>query len=356
MSAGEAFIAQKLAVTGQVSRVDFSISLDTCDKDMDGMLDFWEHRRGLSWTNRLDAALNPDADPFCNLHEYWLMGDPWVANTNANYAIIDAIQAVDAKIAGLIPTNSIRMFSVQDHAATNYVRNTNCWAAAYDITCCSPWNSYSGHLRAGTLISPRHVLFAAHFDEIPTNHVLRFVDRQNNVIERKLIAKKQHPLYPPGAPYYYPDLTVGLLDSDVPTNQITFAKVLPDNYAEYIRDGRYLPALRLDQEEKALIGDVWSVAIVYPPGTQITASCNYEGDPLRYNYFEPLFDGDSGNPAFLLLRSQPILLTVWTGINGGYGTSVTAFKRDINTLMLDLDPGGYQLTEIDLSGFKKLGD
>ena len=41
---------------------------------------------------------------------------------------------------------------------------------------------------------------------------------------------------------------------------------------------------------------------------------------------------------------------------GGYGTSVTAFKRDINTLMLDLDPGGYQLTEIDLSVFGKLHD
>ena len=63
---------------------------------------------------------------------------------------------------------------------------------------------------------------------------------------------------------------------------------------------------------------------------------------------------DSGNPAFLLLRGQPVLLTVWTGPLGGFGTSVTAFKNDINAMMLDLDLGGYQLTEIDLSVFEKL--
>ena len=38
------------------------------------------------------------------------------------------------------------------------------------------------------------------------------------------------------------DYAVGLLDSDVPTNQISFAKVLPDNYADYIRTGRGLPS------------------------------------------------------------------------------------------------------------------
>ena len=47
------------------------------------------------------------------------------------------------------------------------------------------------------------------------------------------------------------DITVGLLDADVPTNQISFARVLPDNYADYIRTGARLPAIRLDQEEGA---------------------------------------------------------------------------------------------------------
>ena len=39
---------------------------------------------------------------------------------------------------------------------------------------------------------------------------------------------------------------------DMPTNQISFAQVLPDNYADYIRNGRRLPAIRLDQEEIAV--------------------------------------------------------------------------------------------------------
>ena len=39
---------------------------------------------------------------------------------------------------------------------------------------------------------------------------------------------------------------------DVSTNQISFAKVLPDDYTEYLRNGRRLPAIRLDQEEIAV--------------------------------------------------------------------------------------------------------
>ena len=63
--------------------------------------------------------------------------------------------------------------------------------------------------------------------------------------------------------------------------------------------------------------------------------------------------GDSGNPMFIIINNQPVLLTVWTTGVSGSGTSVTAFKDDINYMMNSLG-GGYQLDEIDLSGFTKL--
>jgi hypothetical protein len=53
----------------------------------------------------------------------------------------------------------------------------------------------------------------------------------------------------------------------------------------------------------------------------------------------------------LLLDNQPVILTVWTSPEGG--TSITAFKEEINGLMTDLG-GGYQLTEIDLSQYTKV--
>ena len=55
----------------------------------------------------------------------------------------------------------------------------------------------------------------------------------------------------------------------------------------------------------------------------------------------------------LILDGEPVLLTVWTWGGIGSGTSITAFKQDINDMM-NLLGGGYQLTEFDLSGYKKL--
>ena len=62
---------------------------------------------------------------------------------------------------------------------------------------------------------------------------------------------------------------------------------------------------------------------------------------------------------FIIVNNQPVLLTVWTNGGAGGGTSVTAFKKDINDLMAYLDDKNgnattYQLEEIDLSGFTVL--
>jgi hypothetical protein len=57
-----------------------------------------------------------------------------------------------------------------------------------------------------------------------------------------------------------------------------------------------------------------------------------------------------------LLSGEPIRLTVWThGYPTDSGTAISAFKLDINNMMLELG-GGYQLTEYDMSGFRKIRD
>ena len=331
----------------------FFRAADIADSDGDGLTDAEEE-----WVWHTDPN-NRDSDGD-GIPDGWEVAngfsplDPWDMSALANASF-----AIDSRIAGKNPASTISIFSVQDHANTNYVRNPACWAADIDLTCCSPWNSYtgggwSGTHRAGTLISPRHVLFAAHFDDLTVGTVMRFVDMQNQVVERTLMAKIRHPNYAP----WYPDLTVGLLDADVPTNRISFAKVLPDNYRDWLGDGARLPALGLDQEEKALICDLWKISSVetIEGVTGAYTICNTPLDAARLNYCETLIGGDSGNPAFLIIGGRPVLLTVWTFGPQGAGTSLVDLKQDINTIMRQLEArqgstDGYQLEAIDLSGF-----
>lgn len=254
-----------------------------------------------------------------------------------------AAQTVDSRLAGKSAATALRIFSSQDHTNGVYVRNPNVWCADLPnlLTCLSPWNSSGANTRAGTLISPRHILFAAHY-EINTGATVRFVKMDGTVVTRTMTAKLRHPSYSP----HYPDLTVGVLDSDVP-GDIAFCRVLPDNWASYLpsqntyNDGR-LPCLTLDQEEKALVTDWYR--------EQTSTLFTVPTDPKRLEFYEPKIGGDSGNPAILPVNGLPVLLTVWTSGGAGSGTSVRQFKADINTLMTTLG-GGYQLTEIDLSGF-----
>ena len=322
------------------------------DYDNDDMPDFWEVRKSFNWTNQIDCVADADADGFYNVLECWMKTDPYSVNISSNTAIRNAIAAVDEKLAGLTPSTALPIFSVQNHAATNYVRNTNCWAYSYDLSCNSPWNSAGGVYFTGTLISPRHVLFAAHWDYVTNGTVMRFVDQQNNVIERTIVGKMRHPAYPGTNDYTYPDLSVGLLDSDVPTNQISFASVLADTYTNYVSRGTRLPTLALNQFHKASVCDIKEISGRHSDGT-IRTVVQMPIDNTRKGFYTGVVGGDSGNPLFVFLSGKPVLLTVWTYPDAG--TSVTSLKQDINELMSELG-GGYQLQEFDLSGFRALDE
>lgn len=247
--------------------------------------------------------------------------------------------AIDDRINGLDASTAKPIFSTQNHSTSTYVRNTNCWASDLDLTSISPWNSSGGSTRAGTLISPRHIIFAAHY-QINNGSTVRFVDNNNNVVTRTMINKLTHPEYKP----YYPDLTVGLLDSDVP-NTIGFVKILPQNWSNYLPSlstSHSLPCLILDQEEKSLISELTNLNINAPFKRPVLSS--------RLAFFENIISGDSGNPAFLIINDELVIITVWTSGGAGSGTSILYHKDAINTMMSTLG-GGYSLTEIDLSGF-----
>lgn len=246
--------------------------------------------------------------------------------------------AIDTRIINKNAVLSKPIFSTQNHNSGIYVRNTGCWVSGVDLTCISPWNSTDNANRAGTLISPRHILFAAHY-QINNGSTIRFIDNNNNIITRTMVNKLTHPNYSP----YQPDITVGVLDSDVP-NTIKFAKILPQNWSNYLPNLSYnyvVPCLVLDQEEKALISDLLNLS----SASNFTTPTNAK----RYEFFENIITGDSGNPAFLIINGELVLITVWTYGGAGAGTNIVYYKDDINTMMTTLG-GGYTLTEIPLSG------
>ena len=324
------------------------ISTNRCDADRDSMLDYWEHAMGFNPADPADAWEDPDGDFLYNFQEYLFQTDPYEADP-ITYAVQDATRAVDSRLAGQTPATAMPVFSTMDHANTNYVRNTNCWAYPYDLTACSPWNSEWGVYKTGTLISPRHVLFAAHLPMETTNNIIRFIDATNGVVERKMIKMKRHPKF--SLPTAIADFAVGLLDAPVPTNRIHPAKVLPDNYRYYFDEKYRIPALRMNQYRQATVGDVHYFARLFH-GEMST----YFREPIitqRLLFYYLLGNGDSGNPAFIILNNEIILLTVWSRGEYGIGGSITAFKEDINQLMLEVG-GTEQLEEFDLSIYDSL--
>ena len=244
---------------------------------------------------------------------------------------------IDDRITGVTSSNASTykpIFSTQNHASSIYVRNTSCWAYGLDLTSISPWNSYSANLRAGTLISPRHIIFANHYT-IPNGTIIRFVTSDNVVVERTLTSS---------ARVGSTDIRVGVLSSDVP-DTISFAKLLPSNWESYMPNlsKKVVTAFYTDQQEKALVN-------VFGWSDSEEHWFFYPSDIPRTYLFEALVDGDSGNPAFLIINNQLVILTAWHFGGAGAGPNFANYRSSINTVMTSLG-GGYQTTEIDLSSF-----
>lgn len=276
--------------------------------------------------------------------------EPYTGVGSLQYSLI---YGLDALIAEKVPSTTSPLFSTQDHSTPSYTRNVNNWAAAHvqALTAISPWNSDGEFRRAGTLISPRHVMFAPHY--YPTiSSTIRFVTADNTVVTRTISGIV--PITDPDSPPT-PDLLVAILDSDVPSS-ISFARVLPNNFEQRLSTNQQaarIPCAFTDQEEKLLVVDVLKVSAETDPDIYDSIYCRMQTptSALRLAFNELLVGGDSGNPAFWFIDGSLVLLTVWTGAeNGGVGTSLAAYRTEINDAMTTLG-GGYQLTEVDLSGF-----
>jgi len=285
----------------------------------------------------------------------------WVASVNADQSgPIDAADKHSARYAATIAVDAnlsgkdTGLYTTMDHAASKYIRNTNVWVASYDVTCvavynstgmelstnaCCPWETATR--RAGTLVSPRHLVFAHHY-LIPNGTQLRFVDRNNGVVPRTLTDSVN---------ITGTDLQIGVLNADIPASQISFARVLPANYTNYFPSTlRGIPAMCFNKVPQAVVSDIG--AVLPSPTNATVIVYAIPNDVERKRLYADKISGDSGQPAFIILNGQLVLLNIWTGGGPGTGNFIASYADQINATMRKLG-GSYRLTPVDLSGYTR---
>ncbi len=207
-----------------------------------------------------------------------------------------------------------------------------------DLNGQSPWNSLGQYARSGTLISPRHIIFAKHF-RLSAGTTVVFVDSTNRIVERTIekVELAPDPL----------DIGVGLLNKDVPEN-IPFYPIISrsiwQQYLGNVGTNVDIPIIYLDLEDKIGVHVIKANAL-YSNSANLS---HVKGTGKRAEFDEPIVLGDSGNPAFAIIGGQPVLL--FTHFDFPFGPNFATHFDLINGLMTKLG-GGYQLSTLDLSRF-----
>lgn len=232
--------------------------------------------------------------------------------------------AIDDQLEGDLP-----LFAVMNHSHSIYERNPACWAWDIDLSGVSVWNNLRFQRKAGTLITRKHVIHAQHFGLHP-GYVLRFVTPENELIEREVVAAAQ---------LGGTDIRIATLDSDLPPSIASYA-IMPADWADYLPSlDRGIPVLTTDQEKKAWVLELRTIA-----GDSPSAFCIAPTSEPRSAFTEAFVNGDSGNPAFLIVNGLAVLVTCWT--SPGAGPAYCGYIDEITAMVAP-----YQVEVADFSAF-----
>lgn len=313
----------------------------------------------------------------------------YISNTDGSVAkyFDDSIAALTA---GVDPAEAKSRFSTRDLVTKTFTRNPDFWGIGLTgLSAVSPNNSKNDNRRAGTAITKRHIICAAHYP-LSVGDTVDFVADvagESVAVTRTILKAKAHPLYAGQSGHYSYDIQICLLDSDLPA-EIDFMEVMPSNADDY--HGEYFwmgtGGCMFDQEQKLLTthhsilskgtyyGDSlpfhWfshlspasmiSGAAYKPSALGFSSTSDYVSPELvadtdpRYMFTEKVITGDSGAPHCFVNGTQLILVGLHTTASGGI--YLPHRISDVNQLIADVDAlggisTGYTLTEADLSAF-----
>ena len=164
------------------------------------------------------------------------------------------------------------------------------WTRGFDMSGVS-FNSR----KTCTLITPRHVVMARHFQR-PVGATITFHDRSGNVIRRTLEAKVNT----------HTDVAVGLLNMAVPQ----WYRVYPLPSPEWKEEGLVGQPIAVTDQKRGLF--FHRIAAVRSGFLRM----QYDPDE-KHGWGKKLVSGDSGNPSFIIHNGQLVLAETHT--TGGPG-------------------------------------
>jgi hypothetical protein len=267
-------------------------------------------------------------------------------------------EAIDHALDGKKPSEACQNLYTQSKANVNtmfantFVRNTNLWIGPkVDLTAISAYSNNEGSYGtkfAITAISPIHCLGAAHVN-LKAGTLLNFVGVDNRTATRTVVSST----------VAADDIDVYLLDSELPRT-ITPMKILPADWESYLQlndesDTPPVPVIFANQDNRLFCAEAARIA----PGPTPMVIYHLPSTDQRRAFDHQVISGDSSFPEMLLVRGEPVILSLWHF--GGFGAGpVEASQFDaINAAMHTLSQKAslstdYQLTAPILAGFAKV--
>mgnify|MGYP003642345029 CR=1 FL=1 len=313
----------------------------------------------------------------------------YVSNTNGSVGAASN-SSMGALLSGGNPATDKPRFSSRSLATKSFTRNANFWGIGLDgLSAISPNNSRSQNQRAGTALTKRHIICAAHYP-LSVNDTVDFVADASGAqiaVTRTIVQAKTHSLYAGQSGNYCYDIQICLLDSDLPAG-IDFIEVMPSNSVDFT--GEYTWAgtagCIFDQEQKgssswlgilgrgvyygSYLPNHWFSHLPpasmlyganYNPAQQGFSSTSDRVSPAlvlqtddQYLFAEKIVTGDSGAPNCFVLGTKLVLIGLNTYPTGG--NYLPSRIPEVNQLILDVDAlegisTGYTITEADLSAY-----
>lgn len=298
--------------------------------------------------------------------------------------------AIGSLLSGKTPSVAKPRFDSRDIGTKTFTRNDSFWGVGLDgLSALSPNNSKGGNNRAGTALTKRHVICAAHYplSKGDTIDFVEDVSGETVAVTRTIQEAKTHPLYAGASGHYCYDIQICLLDSDLPAG-IDFMEVMPSDSADYAGQYTWMGGVGciFDQEQKGLSSllaplfkgtyygeDLLNHWFVHVKPASMLTGRNYNPDILGFvspsDYVSPrlilpsddvflfsenIISGDSGGANCFVLGSK--LLLIGLNTSGDAGTYLPNRIPEINQLILDVDAlagisTGYTVTEADLSSY-----